>query len=460
MLAELGRMNRVRTSVAIGAAVAMVVLGSVSGLAAAEKIPVRISSRPSKATLYLDSRDSEPIGKTPYEGALNEGTYTLIVELEGHEAAVQTIRVKKKKNNRPLSFSAELEKMRSATLELKPAKGDSSAVNARVLVDGVEQGNVPDKIIVAAGPHQIEVVKEGFKTFETWVEPQEGDELPIEVTLEPDGSRRGKKVATDDDDDGDDDDEVAIGGEAKSGAGRSRGPLVVARLGLEFGGRTFSYAFASGPGGTERDYEAGGVPMGRIDVELYPLATLGIAALGGLGVSASYAQAAPLDSEASDGSKIATAWSEFAVAGRYQFVLGGGHHVGAEVGIGGQDFDFTPGMDSAVGEDELPEVSYRYLRFGLDGRAALGERFAIYAGGEYRQVNELGALATRYSRTTVSSFGFGLGFGYAVTRAIEARLDGDFVRYSHAFTPAGGVYQASAGTDQFFGVALGAAFRY
>src|SRR5689334_80885 len=93
-----------RSSSRAGLATAVVLACALGRTAAAEKVAVPIDSDPPGATLYLDSRDSDPIGKTPFRGSLAEGTYTLIVELEGHEASVQTIRVKRKKGKRSLTF--------------------------------------------------------------------------------------------------------------------------------------------------------------------------------------------------------------------------------------------------------------------------------------------------------------------------------------------------------------------
>jgi hypothetical protein len=484
-------MRRLRTVVALGVALAAMVV--LARPALADKVPIRIESRPSGAKIYLENRESDPLGTTPYKGTLAEGSYTLIIELDGHEAVVQTIKVARKRGKRPQTFSAELEKVRTATLEIRAKDGDDSADGARVLVDGVEQGNVPDKISVPAGPHQIEIIKDGFKTFEVWVEPSEAERLPVEVALESDGKRRrdddvrGRdrdrdrdrddrdrdddaldRKTRDDDDDGDDVDDVEDDTEIGEGDGSMRGPLVVAGLGLYLAGRHVSF---DGNATGERPYDADGIPMGRLELEVYPLATVVDPALGGFGVALTYAMAAPVDSTTRDGEKISTAWSEFDLAARYQYrfagpaVYGvaGKHHVGLEVGLGGQTFDFTTASGAATSEAALPEIAYRFLRVGVDARISVAPRIALYGNGGYRQVSNIGPLAERYNRTVVSSYSFGAGIGFAVTPVIELRLDGDYIRYNHTLTPSSSdtaEFKATAALDAFRGVSLGAEFRY
>jgi hypothetical protein len=499
-------MTLVRLLAAIAALATIGGAGTGVRLASAGRVSVRIDSTPPGATLYLDSRGSEPIGKTPFKGELAEGTYTLIVELEGYEASVQTIRVKRK-GRKPLRFSADLEKIRTATLEVKARAASPTATGGTIVVDGVEQGTVPDRVVVPAGPHQVEVVKDGYKTFEVWVEPAEGDERPVDVVLTPakgkggaaggDGAAKGKgkgkgkgkagkgktgdegedegegedKDRGDEADAGDEDatageDEDADADERDAARARPRDPYVIAGLAFVLGSRSFSYTAPEKS--DERPYDAAGVPMARLHAELYPMAKTPNPALRGLGVAFTYTRAAPIDSTTTSMQKIATAWSEFDLAARYAYGFGGEQSLpgrasfgAVEVGYGGQDFDYTVADGGDTTEDELPEVAYRFVRFAADARLGVTDRLAFYGGGSYRQVRGLGALADNYSRTTVASFGAGLGAGWAVTRRIEVRLDGEIVRYALSFAPKGtDNFNATAGADHFFDVGLAGVFRY
>jgi hypothetical protein len=452
-------MARVRSSLVLGAAVLATTLGGLAVPAAAERLAVRIESAPSGATLYLNSRNSAPLGRTPYRGELAEGTYTLIMELDGHEASVQTIRVKRGKQ-RPIVFTAELEKVQSATLAIS---GGRAAANAKVLVDGVEQGSVPDKIVVAAGPHQIEVVKEGFRTFEVWVEPGEGEVLDVAVKLEPDGSERarparGKPKGVTDPDEKDDvvDDEIVID-PLRPKATRRAGPMFVVGLGVEIASRKF--VFDAPETMNLRSWDAKGIVMARVAAQVFPLSRMGPRAVRGLGLSADYGKnAVPITAKTLDGmdTEVSTRWSEFDVGLRYEFPHEAPTRIGAEGGYGGQDYEFFD--DPLAGE--LPSVAYRFFRLGVDGRVALGEKLGLYGGFNYRQIRSVGVLAPeRFAGTSVVSFGFGLGAGYALTRAIELRANASYLRYGHTFESSE-VYRAAGGTDQFLGFTLGAAYAY
>lgn len=484
-----------RTWILLAAVLAAALAGGARA-ASAGQLQVQINSKPDGATLYLDSRDTQPIGRTPYKGKLEEGTYTLIVELDGYEASVQTIRVKKKKGEK-LVFNAELAKLRSATLVIKAAPSSKDAEGARIVIDGVEQGNVKgtkDTITVLAGPHQVEVQKDGYETFEAWVEPAEGEILEVEVKLEPEsgngkragkGKKGGRGNRVDADGEIDDGEETA-GGDGEEGAASEdgggdgedggeddgdiqvgvtpvlvRGPLAVVSLGLEFGFRGFSFQKPETP--NLRDYDVSFVPMGRIGFEVYPLATIAHPVVAGIGLAGSYGRATPIEATTRDGRKVGTTWSEWDIAGRYQYNLGGGNHVGLEAGLGGQAYHFSVGEDTDDLMDELPEVSYRFQRIGLDARGRFAGRYSMVGSVGYRKVTEVGLLASRFADSRVSSFSLSVGFGYLLTRALDVRMTGSFLNYGYDFTPReppDDDFVADGGTDRFFGIAFDVAYTY
>jgi hypothetical protein len=124
--------------------------------------PVRIETTPPGATVYLEDKDGDPLGRTPYDGKLSAGNHTLIIELEGFVGQVSEISVKKKSSSQ--KFKVKLAKVEQGTIEVMPAKAQAQVAGARVFVDGKEEGNLPDTIKVDAGAHQVEVKKEGYRT--------------------------------------------------------------------------------------------------------------------------------------------------------------------------------------------------------------------------------------------------------------------------------------------------------
>lgn len=63
---------------------------------------------------------------------------------------------------------------------------------ATILVDGVERGDTPRKVDVAAGrPHLVEVRRFGFKPFRTQVTVSAGETRDLDVEIVPEGKRRG-----------------------------------------------------------------------------------------------------------------------------------------------------------------------------------------------------------------------------------------------------------------------------
>lgn len=46
---------------------------------------VKIDSAPQGATIYINSKDCAPTGVTPWEGKLEKGQYTVILEAPGFE---------------------------------------------------------------------------------------------------------------------------------------------------------------------------------------------------------------------------------------------------------------------------------------------------------------------------------------------------------------------------------------
>jgi hypothetical protein len=459
----------------VGGALTVVGCAALSSVAEARPYPVRIESEPSGATVYLDSKEGDPLGQTPFSGKLSAGSHTLIVELDGYVSQVQDITIRR--NSRVQRIEVRLSKIELAAIEVVPGKQGGRELDvkgARILVDGRDVGNLPDTIKVPAGPHQVEVVKEGYKTYETWVETAEGERVKVVADLIPIGARPAstgegeeppRRVAAARDDDRDDPEIPPIESverEADKPSGRPV-PFFAIGAGLELAGRRFRTNDSDVVQGL-RPYDAGGVLMVRLAGEVNPLAFIPNKLASGWGLYGAYARATPLDSTArlADDTEVnvPTSWTELDMGVRYRYRFGAGSFVGAQVGYGTHTFtfDFTPQTMELA--EEVPDVDYRFFRIGLEGRVAFG-RFAGLAWGGTRLVNSIGKLGDRFAKTDILALNAGVGVAATVTDTIEARLVGHYDRYAHDYTPSeGAVDAAETGLDQFFGAVLSAMFVY
>ena len=473
--------GRSRTALACGALAAVLVSGPLAEARAEKTYAIRIETTPPGATVYLEDKDGDPLGRTPYEGKLEAGNHTLIIELEGFVGQVSEISVKKKSSAQ--KFKVKLAKIEKGVIEVMPAKAQAQVAGAKVFVDGKEEGNLPDTIKVDAGAHQVEVKKEGYRTYEEWVEVQEGETTRVKVELvATDGSRQeaaasdgGNGDTSDDASDptlgsDDDDNEVDLEGEGEGEQPTGRAvPFVAVAAGVELGGRRFR--FQNPQEGNLRPYDAGGVPMLRFSAELAPLAFSTSKAASGWTLSAAYAHSTPLDSTATINQgqsnetsvSVPTTWSELdlGLGYRYRFGTADASYVGLVGGYGIHTFTFEFDATNDTLENQIPDVQYKFISLGLEGRFAFAGRFAALLSGGTRLVNATGNIGDNFQKTDVLAFGMGAGLAAGITRTIEGRLVGRFDQYSHTFTPKDEMaIVADGGTDRYFGVTLSAVFLY
>jgi PEGA domain len=471
------------SSALVGGVLTLLALAGAPVRAEAKPYAVRIESQPSGATVYLDSKEGDPLGQTPYTGKIPSGAHTLIVELDGYVSQVQDIVIKRRR--RVQRFSVELSKIDLASVVVSGPKDRRAAAKvkgARILVDGKEAGRVPATIAVPAGPHQVEVVKDGFRTFETWIEAAEGEKLVVAAELAPLGGARaaGKRDAP-----LEEDPDVAAEEEARLAAAEaealkrtSRTQAAVERekkpaeptgrqvpffgvgVGVELGGRVYR-PDAEGEAGL-RNYDAGAIPMIRLSGEVNPLAFSPRKLVSGWGLYASYARAMPLDSTATltDGNQVdvPTTWSELDLGLRYRYRFDSSSFVGVAGGYGAHSFTFDFSDQTGELEAEVPDVDYRFWRVGLEGRYGFG-RAALLASGGTRLVNSIGSLGDRFAQTDVVALHATLGLAVTLTEAFEVRLSGRYDRYAHEYTAQDGG-ESTSGLDQFFGGVLSALFVY
>lgn len=161
--------------------VTLVAIGAPTSAAFAYAIPINIESVPPGATVYLDSTAS-PLGQTPLHNVrVERGTHTLIFQLASHEEARLTVNVARRRE----TFRAVLRAL--GTIEV--SAGNASAQGASVTVDGRAIGGtlgaMPVRVTdLQPGRHQVQVSREGYNTFEQWVEVGGGQLVRIAAVLE------------------------------------------------------------------------------------------------------------------------------------------------------------------------------------------------------------------------------------------------------------------------------------
>jgi len=162
--------------------VTLAAIATPTGLAEAQRtIPINIESVPPGATVYLDST-ATPLGQTPLRNVrVPIGDHSLIFQLANHEEARLSVNVRRRRE----TFRAVLRAL--GTIEV--SAGNAGAQGARVLVDGRAIGGTlgPTPVRVTdlqPGRHQVRVEREGYNTFEQWVEVGGGQLVRIAAVLE------------------------------------------------------------------------------------------------------------------------------------------------------------------------------------------------------------------------------------------------------------------------------------
>ena len=399
---------------------------------AQRKYPVEIVTEPEGATVFIGDGASESLGTTPLETTLPAGNYTIILDLEKHEQGFEIITVKASRKKQTFSF--EMEEIPLVLVEIMPAEGDDNAKGAKVMFDGEDIGTVPTEIETEVGPHQVEVVKDGFNRFEEWIEVNNTKPAEVFVQL----------VSTADD-------EPKKPDEPK----RPRLPMANIGAGFEVGRRTFEY---ENPRSSNlRPFDTNLVGLVSIDAELYPWHRTGV--LTNVIALARLVQAFPITSSTGNvgDPDISTTWREVDVGVRVHYEFVEAARLILEVAYGRTLFFFT---DAGMLANELPQVDYQFMRVMLGGGKTIGKAH-VYGGFQTQIVFSAGATADRFDESSVDAFAFKLGGTLDLFDKVEARLEGVWSRYGYEFTSnPGDMFEADGGTDQYYGVTAGAAYTF
>lgn len=403
---------------------------------AGKEYTVRIATTPEGASVRIDDPDSEAVGETPWDGTLEAGPYMVIISLPGHRQLIEEITVGKQKKRQ--SFSFTLEAIPESTIEVASAANDDSADGATIMLDGVEAGTVPATFEATEGPHQIEVIKEGFQRWEKWVEVNGGEKTSVEVLLLLPAGEAGAGPA-----------------KVSTPRGPRVAPLVVATAGIEVGWRRWDYLEPRT--GTARPFDANVVPLMRADIAAYPLAGSRTAALRTFGVRLGLGLGFPPAADAGGGQSITSSWSELELGAVYRHETDSGAWLRGDLAYSMLVFSFD---ETSAFAGEVPSVDYRTVRLG----ATVG--YGGPAGGasinaSYLPVLSAGTVADRFREASASGGGTGVNAWYGVTK--DLTIDGSlsYRRFAHAFaSQTGDAVEADGGVDIYFGAFVGASYRY
>ncbi|MGB5367625.1 MAG: hypothetical protein WBN14_15295, partial [Polyangiales bacterium] len=122
----------------------------------------------------------------------------------------------------------------------------------------------------------------------------------------------------------------------------------------------------------------------------------------------------------------------------------------------------VPGEDNTAG---IPSVKYEFVRVGGGFRVEIGKRelFILAASIAFRGTFSVGPIGTSlwFPEAKANGMDALLMMGFALGKGFEIRLSGDYRRYGFDLNPVPGEapYVAGGALDQYWGGALGVAWR-
>lgn len=135
------------------------------------RFAVKIDSAPQGAAIYINDKSCPPLGVTPWEGKLNNGDYTVILEAPGYEPATRPFRVARVRKTQEM-FVPLVKKLDPPRIDVR-ADADKNVFGATVILDGQPQGQAPMVLTTTPGRHQVQLKKDGFEDYSAWLETKE-----------------------------------------------------------------------------------------------------------------------------------------------------------------------------------------------------------------------------------------------------------------------------------------------
>jgi len=145
------------------------------------KFAVKIDSAPQGAAIYINDKSCPAVGVTPWEGKLNNGDYTVIIEAPGYDQATRPFKVAKVRKAQEM-FVPLVKKLDPPKIDVR-ADADKNIFGATVLLDGQPQGQAPMVITTTAGRHLVQIRKDGFEEYSGWLETKDNQVQTFAPTI-------------------------------------------------------------------------------------------------------------------------------------------------------------------------------------------------------------------------------------------------------------------------------------
>jgi hypothetical protein len=252
---------------------------------------VRIESEPAGATVYLGDKDSGAAGVTPLDLELPAGEQVVIIELDGYVPRFETVVVEERTgdtDDTTQTFAYALDPATSV-LRVEAEAGAAIPPGTRVSVDGVDQGELPAKLEVEVGAHEVQVTAPGREPYDEWVEVEGGEDHVMTVTAASIGAR------------------VTTSKPKPKRTPRAGQAMGEASAGVEIGFRHFKYD--SPRSANARPYDASGTMQVVLDAELYPWRRfIASRVLDRLSITAGAGYAPPITAHGAGGDVVDAYW--------------------------------------------------------------------------------------------------------------------------------------------------------
>ncbi len=235
--------------------------------------------------------------------------------------------------------------------------------------------------------------------------------------------------------------------------------------------RTFGYKDVLS--GDLRDYKLKAGPGVGIKFQYYPGAhfTAGVGAQFGIDFEwerlFNFDSTRVVDAASGEQQSFPTEAQQFLIGLRWRYPTGRWEPF-VVVGYGVHRFSFglsgppVPGEDNTAG---VPSVKYEFVRVGGGFRVEIGKKklFILAASIAFRGTFSVGPIGTSlwFPEAKANGMDALLMMGFALGKGFEIRLSGDYRRYGFDLNPVPGEapYVAGGALDQYFGGALGVAWR-
>jgi hypothetical protein len=205
-----------------------------------------------------------------------------------------------------------------------------------------------------------------------------------------------------------------------------------------------------------RSYKLGVAPAAFIYARWYPLAHSQGGPLAHAGITGGYEQGFLLASQAPDGSELTTSTREWWIGLRYRIPVDQ-HEAGVVLTYGSHSFE----IDDDPNDPFVPDVAYKYVRLGIDGRVRV-ERVVLGAHLGHRFLNDTGELGSAdwFPNVSGGAIDAGLLAGYEIVDNVDLLAGFDFRRYYFSMNPEPGDARVAGGAlDEYLSGWGGVAFR-